>query len=141
MPDPVAYQVQKQTLKITEALIIFQRIERPIVTTSNTLHYSIRTIISFLHKTRHRVPPPNELNYFLECLKMDEGDVRETLIKNFFPSEHTFKWDIERTVSELEFQEIISNNLVSLISPITVELQYAIDKENKIKKSSYNTSR
>jgi hypothetical protein len=134
MPDPVAYQVQKQTLKITEALIIFQRIERPIVTTSNTLHYSIRTIISFLHKTQHRVPPPNELNYFLECLKMDEGDVRETLIKNFFPSEHTFKWDIERTVSELEFQEIISNNLVSLISPITVELQYAIDKENKIKK-------
>ena len=124
------------TLKITEALIVFERIERPMVTTLNTLHYSIRTVISFLRKTRRRIPPPSELNFYLEYLKMDEGDVREILIKNFFPSEHTFEWDIERTESELEFQEIISNKLISLILPITVELQSAVDKENKVKKAA-----
>ncbi len=124
------------TLKITEALIVFERIERPMVTTLNTLHYSIRTVISFLRKTRRRIPPQSELNFYLEYLKMDEGDVREILIKNFFPSEHTFEWDIERTESELEFQEIISNKLISLILPITVELQSAVDKENKVKKAA-----
>jgi len=67
---------------------------------------------------------------------MDEGDVREILIKNFFPSENTFKWDIEQTESELEFQEIISNKLINLILPITVELQYTINKENEIKKAA-----
>jgi hypothetical protein len=124
------------TLKITEALIVFERIEQPMVTTLNTLHYSIRTVISFLRKTRRRVPPPNELNFYLEYLKMDEGDVREILIKNFFPSENTFEWDIEQTESKLEFQEIISNKLINLILPITVELQYTINKENKIKKAA-----
>jgi len=115
------------TLKITEALIVFERIERPMVTTLNTLHYSIRTVISFLRKTRRRIPPPSELNFYLEYLKMDEGDVREILIKNFFPSEHTFEWDIERTESELEFQEIISNKLISLILPATEATAIAIE--------------
>ena len=124
------------TLKITEALIVFERIERPMVTTLNTLHYSIRTIVSFLRKIRLRVPPPNELNFYLEYLKMDEGDVREVLVKNFFPSENTFEWDIERTASELEFQEIIANKLINLLLPITVELQYTINKENTIKKAA-----
>ena len=62
--------------------------------------------------------------------------LEEILIKNFFPSENTFEWDIERTASELEFQEIIANKLINLLLPITVELQYTINKENTIKKAA-----
>jgi hypothetical protein len=52
------------TLKITEALIVFERIEWPMVTTLNTLHYSIHTVVSFLWKIGRRVPSPNELNFY-----------------------------------------------------------------------------
>jgi hypothetical protein len=62
--------------------------------------------------------------------------VKEILIKNFYPSGHTFTEDIERTESELETQEIIEDKLINLILPITIELQSTIDKENKIKKAA-----
>ncbi len=102
------------TLKITEALLVFERIERPMVTTLNTLHYSIRTVISLLRKIRYNIPLLHELNFFRNYLKMNEPDVKEILIKNFYPSGHTFTEDIERTESELETQEIIEDKLIIL---------------------------
>jgi len=83
-----------------------------------------------------RVPLPIKPNFFQEYLKMDEDNVRENFIRNFFPSEHSFDWDIEWTESELELQEIILNKLVSFILPITIKLQSTMDKENKIKKAA-----
>jgi len=124
------------TLKITEALLVFERIERPMVTTLNTLHYSIRTVISLLRKIKYNIPLLHELNFFRNYLKMNEPDVKEILIKNFYPSGHTFTEDIERTESELETQEIIEDKLINLILPITIELQSTIDKENRIKKAA-----
>jgi hypothetical protein len=67
---------------------------------------------------------------------MNEPDVKEILIKNFYPSGHTFTEDIERTESELETQEIIEDKLINLILPVTIELQSTIDKENRIKKAA-----
>ncbi len=124
------------TLKITEALIIFERIERPMNTTLNTLQFSIRTIITFLRKIRLNVPPPDISNFFLDYLKSDELNVRQILIKNFTTSEDAFNINVERTESELEFQDIISDKLCELILPITVELHSNIEKENKIKKAA-----
>jgi len=124
------------TLKITEALIIFERIERPMNTTLNTLQFCIRTIITFLRKIRLNVPPPDVSNFFLDYLKSDELNVRQILIKNFTPSEDAFNINVERTESELEFQDIISDKLCELILPITVELHSNIEKENKIKKAA-----
>jgi hypothetical protein len=121
------------TLKITEALLVFNRIERPMITTLNTLRYSNRTVISLLQKY---IPLLQELNFFRNYLKMNEPDVKEILIKNFYPSEHTYIEDIERMESELEIQEIIEDKLIHLILPITIELQSTIDKENKIKKAA-----
>jgi hypothetical protein len=105
-------------------------------TTLNTLQFSIRTIITFLRKIRLSVPPPDVANFFLDYLKMDELNVRQFLIKNFTPSEDAFNINIERTESELEFQDIISDKLCELILPITVELHSNIEKENKIKKAA-----
>jgi len=70
-------------LKITKALIVFERIETPLVTQLNSIQFSVRTLITCLRKIRLTVTPPGELNFFREYLKMDEPDVREALIKNF----------------------------------------------------------
>ncbi len=122
-------------LKITKALIVFERIETPLVTQLNSIQFSVRTLITCLRKIRLTVTPPGELNFFREYLKMDEPDVREALIKNFIPPEQPFR-EMERNENELDFQDVISDKLINLILPITAKLQANINKENKIKKAA-----
>jgi len=124
------------TLNTIRALIVFERIDTPLVAPLNSLLFSIRTIIEFLHKIKTNILLIGEQNFFRDYLKMDEPQVRENLVKNFIPLEqHPFN-DIERLDNELEFQDIISDKLINLILPVTIKLQSITDKENKIKKAA-----
>jgi hypothetical protein len=123
------------TLKITKALIVFERIETPLVTQLNSTQFSVRTMIICLQKISLTITPPGELSFLREYLKMDKHDVQEALIKNFIPPEQPFR-EMERNENELDFQDIISDKLINLILPITAKLQTNIDKEYKIKKAA-----
>jgi len=123
------------THKIIEALILYEKINTPLVTTLNDLQLSIFTVAVFLKKIQNTVPPPGEPNFYQDYLKMEYEKVKKVLLDNFITRELTESENRAWTDSEKTFIEKIISKLEKTILPITVRVQSHLDKEEKQKKA------
>jgi hypothetical protein len=74
-------------LQITDALIIFEKLDTPLVTELNEVQFSICTTLIFLRRMKLVVPQPGNSYIYQECLKMDYQEVKEILLKKYISHE------------------------------------------------------
>jgi hypothetical protein len=127
------------THKITQALILFEKINVPLTTTLNDLQFSIWTVVIFLRKVKLILPQPGDPYFYGDYLKMEYQNVKEILLNNFISEELVVAGDIEnkqRSESEKFFQDKVVDKLKETILPVTIHLQTTINKEEKYKKTA-----
>jgi hypothetical protein len=123
------------THKITDALILYEQVHTPLVTTLNDLHLSIYTVVAFLRKIQNIVPKTGDPYIYRDYLKMDYQDVKRILLDNFISRELAEAGNRTWTDCERIFVEKITSTLEETILPVTVHLQTFLDKEEKDKKA------
>jgi hypothetical protein len=121
--------------KITGALIFFEQVHNPLVTTLTDLQLSIYTVVAFLRKIQNIIPQPGDPYINRDYLKMDYPEVKTMLLNNFISKEDTEAGNRTWTDNERIFVEKIISKLEATILPVTINLQTFLDKEEKTKKA------
>jgi hypothetical protein len=121
--------------KITDALIFFEQVHNPLVTTLTDLQLSIYTVVAFLRKIQNIIPQPGDPYIYRDYLKMDYPEVKTMLLNNFISREDTEAGNRTWTDNERIFVEKIISKLEATILPVTINLQTFLDKEEKTKKA------
>ncbi len=114
--------------KITDALILYEQVYTPLVTTLNNLHLSIYTVVAFLRKIQNIVPKPGDPYIYRDYLKMDYQDIKKILLDNFISRELAEAGNRTWTDCERIFVEKISREVFEFVVGSCPNSKFIVDE-------------